>query len=617
MSTTTTQPTQPAKPERPGRPEGERMPHPLAEGNPTGAPLLEISGVRIEYQTDAAPFVAADDVTFTIHEGEIFGLAGESGSGKSTIANAILGLLGDAGSVTAGSVTFKGRDVLALEGEALRTFRWREIAMVFQSAMNSLNPVMTIGDQIIDVFTTHERMPQKAARAKALELLELVGIPGDRLSNFPHQLSGGMRQRAVIATALALRPSLLIMDEPTTALDVVVQRDIMERIVELQAELGFSVLFITHDIALMVELAHRMAVMRHGRIVEQGAARRLYEQPWHAYTRELIEAFPPISSGRASVLARPADDAGIVGAAQENMSDVVLAVRGLTKEYRQGGAFRRTSVRAVDDVTFEIHRGEIAALVGESGSGKSTIARVIARLESADAGSVELNGVDVLRTEKRRASAAYRSDVQMVFQDPFGSLNPVHPIAHFLSRPLSIHGKATGKRARLDAMRELMHSVGLSEQLLWSYPHQLSGGQRQRIAIARALAVEPEVIIADEPTSMLDVSVRLGVLKLLDGLRRDRGISILYITHDLTSARVIADTTMVMYRGRIVERGPSVELMAAPEHPYTRLLISAVPDPLRLERPNRAARAELRAQIDQTRLEGDLAAAAAITTGDR
>ncbi|MDQ0576642.1 dipeptide ABC transporter ATP-binding protein [Agromyces albus] len=583
---------------------------------PTGAPLLEISGVRIEYQTDAAPFVAADDVTFTIHEGEIFGLAGESGSGKSTIANAILGLLGDAGSVTAGSITFKGRDVLALEGEALRTFRWREIAMVFQSAMNSLNPVMTIGDQIIDVFTTHERMPQKAARAKALELLELVGIPGDRISNFPHQLSGGMRQRAVIATALALRPSLLIMDEPTTALDVVVQRDIMERIVELQAELGFSVLFITHDIALMVELAHRMAVMRHGRIVEQGAARRLYEQPEHAYTLELIEAFPPISSGRASVLARPADDAGIVGAAQATTNDVVLAVRGLTKEFHQGGAFRRTTVRAVDEVTFDIHRGEIAALVGESGSGKSTIARVIARLESADAGSVELNGIDVLRTEKRRASAAYRSDVQMVFQDPFGSLNPVHPVAHFLARPLSIHGKATGKRARLDAMRELMHSVGLSEQLLWSYPHQLSGGQRQRIAIARALAVEPQVILADEPTSMLDVSVRLGVLKLLDGLRRDRGISILYITHDLTSARVIADTTMVMYRGRIVERGPSVELMAAPEHPYTRLLISAVPDPLRVERPNRAARAELRAQIDQSRLEGDLAAAA-ITTGAR
>lgn len=565
-----------------------------------GQALLEVQNLRIEYQTDAAPFVAVDDVSFSIRDGEIVGLAGESGSGKSTIANAILGLLGTAGSVTAGSVLFRGRDILALEGEALRAFRWREIAMVFQSAMNSLNPVLTIGEQIMDVFTTHERTPRREARAKALELLELVGIPADRISTFPHQLSGGMRQRAVIAVALALRPALLIMDEPTTALDVVVQRDIMERIAELQTTLGFSVLFITHDIALMVELADRMAVMRHGRIVEQGTAERLYTQPAHPYTRELIEAFPSISSGRASVLS-DATSTGPDRSAARAGDGPVLAVRNLSKEFRQGGAFHRSTIRAVDDVDFTLGRGEIAALVGESGSGKSTIARIIARLESADSGSVELNGVDVLRTEKRRATAAYRSDVQMVFQDPFGSLNPVHQVSHFLSRPLSIHGRATGKQARLAAMRELLDSVGLSQELLWSYPHQLSGGQRQRIAIARALAVEPQLILADEPTSMLDVSVRLGVLKLLDKLRRERGISILYITHDLTSARVIADTTMVMYKGRIVERGATVQLMAAPTHPYTQLLLSAVPDPLRADRPGRRERDVLRAAIETAR----------------
>ncbi len=299
---------------------------------------------------------------------------------------------------------------------------------------------------------------------------------------------------------------------------------------------------------------------------------------------------------------------------REFPDEVVLGVRSLTKEFRQGSPLRRSVVRAVDDVSFDLRRGEIAALVGESGSGKSTIARVIARLETADSGAVELDGVDVLRTQKRRASAAYRSAVQMVFQDPFGSLNPVHQVAHFLDRPLAIHGRAKGRAARLAAMRELMAAVGLREELLWSHPHQLSGGQRQRIGIARALAVDPEVIIADEPTSMLDVSVRLGVLKLLDRLRRERGISILYITHDLTSARVIADTTMVMYKGRIVERGETASLLAAPRHPYTQLLVSAVPDPLRRERPNREQRAALRAEIERTRLDGTLVT---LTTGER
>jgi len=551
--------------------------------------ILDVQNVSIAYDTDNGPFLAVDDVSFTIRRGETFGLAGESGSGKSTIANAVLGLLAG-GEITSGRILFEGTDVSTLAGEELRNFRWKSVAMVFQSAMNALNPVMTIGDQIVDVFTTHTDLSRREAKVKAAELLTLVGIDPKRVSAFPHQLSGGMRQRAVIATALALNPALLIMDEPTTALDVVVQQEIIQEIQDLQEKLGFAILFITHDLSLMVEVTQKLGVMRKGELLEMGPSHEVYRNPQHPYTKQLIAAFPPVSRTTAP-------RGGSADSSTKTESEAVISVRGLYKAFRQGGPFSRTENVAVNDVNFDLHKGEILALVGESGSGKSTVARILARLETPSAGSILLEGTDVLQTEPKRASRRYRGAVQMVFQDPFGSLNPSHRIRHFLERAVTIH---SGRKSRADMdaiLAELLTSVELDETFLDRYPHELSGGQRQRISLARALAAEPRVILADEPTSMLDVSVRMGVLQLMKKLRDNRGISILYITHDLASARFIADNTIVMLRGSFVEGGASAAVMDDPVHPYTQLLVSAAPDPERTSRYEKDERAKTRATI--------------------
>jgi len=552
--------------------------------------ILDVQNVSIAYDTDNGPFVAVDHVSFTIRRGETFGLAGESGSGKSTIANAILGLLAG-GEITSGRILFEGTDVSTLTGEDLRSFRWKSVSMVFQSAMNALNPVMTIGDQIVDVFTTHTDLSRSEAKAKARELLTLVGIDANRISAFPHQLSGGMRQRAVIATALALNPALLIMDEPTTALDVVVQQEIIQEIQDLQEKLGFAILFITHDLSLMVEITQNLGVMRKGRLLELGPSLSVYRNPQHPYTKQLIAAFPPVSGST------PLEDGSSADAAARVEPEAVISVRGLYKAFRQGGLFSRTENVAVNDVNFDLHKGEILALVGESGSGKSTVARILARLETPSAGSILLEGTDVLQTEPKRASRQYRGTVQMVFQDPFGSLNPAHRIRHFLERAVVIHFGRKSRKEMDGILAELMTSVELDPAFLDRYPHELSGGQRQRISLARALAAEPRVILADEPTSMLDVSVRMGVLRLMKKLRDDRGISILYITHDLASARFIADNTIVMLRGSFVEGGASAAVMDDPIHPYTRLLVSAAPDPERTSRYEKDERAKTRATI--------------------
>lgn len=556
--------------------------------------VLDVQHLTIAYEVEGRSFTAVDDVSFTIRRGETFGLAGESGSGKSTIANAILKLLGANGRVVSGSIRCGDVEIGDLEGEELRAFRWNRVSMVFQSAMNSLNPVMTVGDQIIDVFTTHRRMSRAEAAGRATKLLELVGIDPNRMSAYPHQLSGGMRQRAVIAIALALEPDLLIMDEPTTALDVVVQQEIINEIKELQARLGFAILFITHDLSLMVEISQRLGVMRNGVILEMGPSADVYANPKHDYTRQLIEAFPPVRRDPAQISQPEGPD---VATAAET-ADVVVSLQDLTKDFAAGSVFSRRTNRAVDKATFELRAGEIMALVGESGSGKSTIARVLARLEQPTSGRMVVGGIDVLRDERRRASRQYRKYLQMVFQDPFGSLNPTKRVRHFLERPLALHSDLDASQRRERAV-ELMQSVELDPALLDRHPHELSGGQRQRVAVARALAVDPKVILADEPTSMLDVSVRMGVLQLLRRLRDDRGISILYITHDLASARFVADTTIVMHRGVLVEGGTSAEVMDTPEHPYTRLLVSAAPDPLRRTPFDRDERARVRREIQE------------------
>ena len=549
-----------------GAPGRQRPPTPAAEPDSgDGAvpePVLRIEDLSVEYDAGDRPggggrVIGVDRFSLAVGRDEVMGLGGPSGCGKTTVAAAIMRLLGPAARITSGRVLVGGRDVLALEAGELRRLRWREIAVVHQAAMNALNPVMTIGEQIADVLTTHDGLRRRTARERAAELLESVGIPSGRLRSYPHQLSGGQRQRVVIAMALTLRPRLLVLDEPTTALDVVVQREIMELVLDLKARLSFSVLLITHDLSLMAGVCDRIGVMEAGRLVEEGPARRILTSPAHPATQALVSGLPPRPGRRKKTLAEP-----------------ILEVEGLRKDFPAGGLLSRRTIRALDGVDLTLHRGEILALVGRTGSGKSTLARVIARLETPTAGRLLLEGRDVLAEEPRRASRSYRRRVQMVFQDPFASLNPAHTVGHALGRALAVH-RGTTEPGRGSA--ELLDAVGLEPELLGARPHELSGGQRQRVAIARALACEPEVLVADEPTSMLDAPLRAGVLDLLLRLRRERDLSILYITHDLASARYLADTTVVLQAGRLVETGPTAELMEHPVHPCTRLLLSAIP----------------------------------------
>ena len=549
-----------------GAPGRQRPPTPAAEpdsGNrAVPEPVLRIEDLSVEYDAGDRPggggrVIGVDRFSLAVGRDEVMGLAGSSGCGKTTVAAAIMRLLGPAARITSGRVLVGGRDVLALEAGELRRLRWREIAVVPQAAMNALNPVMTIGEQIADVLTTHDGLRRRTAREHAAELLESVGIPSGRLRSYPHQLSGGQRQRVVIAMALTLRPRLLVLDEPTTAFDVVVQREIMELVLDLKARLSFSVLLITHDLSLMAGVCDRIGVMEAGRLVEEGPARRILTSPAHPATQALVSGLPPRPGRRTKTSAEP-----------------ILEVEGLRKDFPAGGLLSRRTIRALDGVDLTLHRGEILALVGRTGSGKSTLARVIARLETPTAGRLLLEGRDVLAEEPRRASRSYRRRVQMVFQDPFASLNPAHTVGHALGRALAVH-RGTTEPGRGSA--ELLDAVGLEPELLGARPHELSGGQRQRVAIARALACEPEVLVADEPTSMLDAPLRAGVLDLLLRLRRERDLSILYITHDLASARYLADTTVVLQAGRLVETGPTAELMEHPVHPCTRLLLSAIP----------------------------------------
>ena len=552
-----------------GAPGRQRPPTPAAEPDSSNGavpePVLRIEDLSVEYDagdrsSGGGCVIGVDRFSLAVGRDEMMGLAGPSGCGKTTVAAAIMRLLGPAARITSGRVLVGGRNVLALEAGELRRLRWREIAIVPQAAMNALNPVMTIGEQIADVLTTHDGLRRRTARERAAELLESVGIPPGRLRAYPHQLSGGQRQRVVIAMALALRPRLLVLDEPTTALDVVVQREIMELVLDLKARLSFSVLLITHDLSLMAGVCDRIGVMEAGRLVEEGPARRILTSPDHPATQALVSGLPLRPGRRKKTLAEP-----------------ILEVEGLRKDFPVGGLLSRRTIRALDGVDLTLHRGEILALVGRTGSGKSTLARVIARLEAPASGRLLLEGRDVLAEEPRRASRSYRRRVQMVFQDPFASLNPAHTVGHTLGRALAVHRGAVDRADIAAEAAELLDAVGLEPELLGARPHELSGGQRQRVAIARALARDPEVLVADEPTSMLDAPLRAGILDLLLRLRRERDLSILYITHDLTSARYLADTTVVLQAGRLVETGPTAELMEHPVHPCTRLLLSAIP----------------------------------------
>ncbi|MDQ2093059.1 ABC transporter ATP-binding protein [Rhodalgimonas zhirmunskyi] len=507
------------------------------------------------------PF-AVEDVSLAIEKGEILCVVGESGSGKSMTANALMGLLPPGVTVKAGRAMFEGRDVLRLPEAEKQALRGASTAMIFQEPMTALNPLMRIGEQISEVFAAHDRFTQAERRARSLDLIREVGLPDPEkiIRAYPFQLSGGQRQRAMIAMALALEPKLLIADEPTTALDVTTQAQILKLILDLREKHGMAVMFITHDFGVVAEIADQVIVMREGKVVERGKAVDVLENPQHDYTRRLLDAIPTGKLPKARVLSEvPA-----------------LEIKNLRKVFRTGGGLFKPvrEVRAVDDVSLTVASGEVLGLVGESGSGKSTLGRTAVRLVTPDGGQVLVGGTDLaaLSEEELRRQ---RNKVQMVFQDPYASLNPRQRIMRALTDgPIT---RGVPKAQAQAKARELLEIVGLGADAAQRYPHEFSGGQRQRIGIARALAMEPDLIIADEAVSALDVSIQAQVLDLLRELREKLSLSILFITHDLRVAAQLCDRIAVMQKGKLVEIGTVHEIFLAPKQEYTRQLLAAVP----------------------------------------
>ena len=527
-------------------------------------PLLDVRELAVTFAAEEGPPVAAvRGVSLTVAPGEVVALVGESGCGKSVTALALTGLLGTGAAQIAGSARYDGRELVGAPDHDLRALRGAEIAMVFQDPLSSLNPVVRVGDQIAEQIRAHGPAGRREALERAAALLDDVGVePGaERSRAFPHELSGGMRQRAMIAMALSCAPRLLIADEPTTALDVTVQAQVLALIGQLRERTGAGVLLITHDFGVVAELADRVAVMRDGRIVEQGGVEEVFDAPADPYTRALIDAVPSIGGPPRAPLA---DRAPLL---ELERIDVAYGAR-------RGLVGRRAGRRAVDGATLSVAAGETVALVGESGSGKSTLARAAARLLVPDGGRIAFAGQDFTRA-RRRGLAPLRRDLQIVFQDPYGSLNPRRRVGASVALALRLRGVGRDRAER--RVGELLERVGLEAGHAGRWPHELSGGQRQRVGIARALAGDPRLVILDEPLSALDVTVRGQILELLDGLQREHGIAYLLISHDLAVVRQVAHRVAVMHGGRIVETGSAAEILAAPADPFTAQLLAAVP----------------------------------------
>ena len=529
--------------------------------------VLDVHGLTVTLSSDGRRNRVVDGIDLTVHRGEVFALLGESGSGKSMTARAIMGLI-DKGDVDAQSMTLNGTDLLSLNAEQHRRMRGVQVSLVMQDALSALNPVLSIGDQIIDLIRAHRSVSRRAAEKRAVELLGLVGIPTPdrRVRNFPHQFSGGQRQRILIAMAIALEPDLIIADEPTTALDVTVQAQILDLLLSLRDRLGMGILLITHDLGVVMEVADQVAVMRSGRIVEAGSADAVLTEPQHDYTKQLLHSMPrDVSAASGDVDAPP-----------------ILEGRGLERTFRSGSGRRAHRIAAVAGVDLHLRGGEILAIVGESGSGKSTLARMLVGLDTPDAGTLSYRDQDVTRG-RLRDRKILRRGVQMVFQDPYMSLNPRMTVQQIIAEPLAANRSGTPETRR-ERVAELLELVGLTPEMGSRFPHQFSGGQRQRIGIARALALHPDVLVCDEPVSALDVSIRAQIIDLLCELRERLGMSIVFIAHDLSLVRHIADRVAVMYLGNMVEIGDTEDVYKNPTHPYTRSLLSAIPPQTRAER---------------------------------
>jgi glutathione transport system ATP-binding protein len=546
--------------------------------------------LTVAFQTEHNSNPVVRNLDFVLAAGETLAIVGESGSGKSVTALAITRLIDHAGGrITGGRIGFLGRDGRTLDlatepQERLRRLRGPELAMVFQEPMTSLNPVLTVGDQIAEAVMLHQGVGKGAALVEARRMLERVRIPdaGRQLGRYPFQLSGGMRQRVMIAIALSCRPRLLIADEPTTALDVTVQAQVLRLIKSLQRDSGMALIFITHDMGVVAEIADRVVVMREGRKVEEAEVGRIFAAPQHAYTRMLIAAVPVLGSLGGEDLPRPfAEPDRPLPEPQDTVQpEPVLEVRDLVTRFKvRRGLFARVSARihAVEGASFTLRAGETLALVGESGCGKTTAGRSIIRLEEPEAGSIALAGRDITRLD-RASERLLRRAVQYVFQDPFAALDPRLTVGFSIAEPIRTHGLASGQAVQ-QRVRQLLEQVGLPADHLWRYPHELSGGQRQRVCIARALASEPKVIIADEAVAALDVSIRAQVVNLLMGLQARLGLAYLFISHDMAVVERVAHRVAVMYLGQIVEIGPRRAVMGSPQHHYTRRLLAAVPVP--------------------------------------
>ncbi|HEY3774577.1 MAG TPA: ABC transporter ATP-binding protein [Solirubrobacteraceae bacterium] len=611
------------------------------------ASRLEVRDLHVWFEVDSGELHAVQGVDLDVPAGERIGLVGESGCGKTTLMMAMMGLLPPSATV-AGEIRLDGENLLTGGESSMAAHRWTDIALVFQGAMNALNPVKRIVWQITEPMLVHHTEDRAGARRRAIELLELVGLPARTSSLYPHELSGGMRQRVAVAMALACRPKILLADEPTTALDVMVQAQLLDLLTSLSAELGLALVLVTHDLPIVIETCQRAAVMYAGRIAEEGSIARLTAEPAHPYTRMLLAATPDLDDDRPTRSidgAPPRLDRPIVGCSFRDRCDRVgdrcatelpllrpvageggrelaachhpgapapdagreseaAPIAGPNHAHTLGGDGRliaeirdlhasfpvrrgvvgtllrrpRRVAHAVDGVSLTLGPGELLALVGESGSGKTTTAQTMLGNVAMDAGSVTLNGVDIA-TVRRAGHKALRREVQLVYQDPYEALDPRLRVRHLVAEPLQVHRIAHSRADRAARVAAALTQVGLTpvDLYLERYPHQLSGGQRQRVAIAAGLVLEPKLLIADEPVSMLDVSMRAGILNLLDGLRRDGDLAVLMITHDLSTVIHHADRVAVMYGGRIVEQGPTREVIADPRHPYTAALLSVVP----------------------------------------
>ena len=553
-------------------------------------PLVSVRNLKVAFRLDRDhTFEAVKGVSFDIPKNSTVALVGESGSGKSVTALAILGLLPPENSVVdpASRIMFGGRNIVELAGGDLRRLRGAEISMIFQEPMTSLNPVFTVGYQLTEVLRLHMGMTPAAARKRAIELLDEVGIPDPeyKVNAYPSQLSGGQQQRVMIAMAIACEPKLLIADEPTTALDVTIQKQILDLIAELQRKHQMSVLFITHDLAVVGEIADCVVVMRNGEIKEQGTAKQLFENPQHPYTKALLQCRPRLD--RRPVRLPVIEDFMDGGAHAMNLTErrrgiapgdaIILDVKGLGKDfYSREGLFGRRKFEAVKDVSFRLPKGKTLGLVGESGSGKTTVGLTLMRLHEASAGEAIFEGKDIL-SMSQKAFMPYKRRIQIIFQNPYASLNPRFTVGHILTEPMEIHGIGASTQERTELAFELLQKVDLPEVSFYKYPHEFSGGQRQRIAIARCLTMKPDILICDESVSALDVSVQAQVLNLLQDLQDEFQLSYIFISHDLAVVKYIADEIMVMSEGKIVEMANSDEIYRHPREAYTQRLLASIP----------------------------------------